>query len=215
MSKPNLVQELGSAYMSERFYGSMFYDEEKRPCYIDNNVAWPRDKIAAVALTRADPDKPEAAPVALPYPFFKDMSVFWTPPLGWRMAGEGRYLAYLRRNNRSYHRGIASHILTRWLSPASEILMDSDNLNYGQYDSLNATLALVMNPQYIPLRQGSEAMRKGDLFSFAASPTVAVIPGLNDTQSIYFNTNKVGEISAKGVISCASPAIEDIIKEHE
>lgn len=210
----NLVQELGLDYFSDRCKNSMFFDEEGKACFLARQ-GWGGSRGAPATMVSGSPEKPETKSIYKPYDFFKDLSVFATPPLGWRMAAEGRYLAYFRRNNRAYHRGVAPHVLTRQVSPASDFLMRTGNLSPDHYENENVVVNMVMMPHYIKLREGIEAMRRGDLFSFCASPTVAVIPDVGEQQAIYFNTNRAGTVRPDGSINTNSPAIADILRELE
>lgn len=206
----NLVKELGMEYFQDRCRNSMFFDENKRSCYIGDEWGGAGIPIYVVSGTT---EKPVTTQERKGADFFTDLSVFSTPPLGWRMAAEGRYLAYFRRNNRSYHRGVAHHVLTRTVSPASQYLMETDNLSHNFYEDRAPTAHMVMQPSYISFRQGIEAMRQGELFSFAASPIIAVLPDVNGKQAVYFNTTHAATVSPEGEIECGSPAIMSLIKE--
>ena len=208
----NLVKELTPGYFFERFRGCMFKDAEGRPNYIDTQQPVERDAVIC-NLVGGTPTKPTLEKTRFPWDFFADLSVFSVPALGWRQAGQGRYLVHFRRNNRTYHRAVAANILQRWVSPATKFLLSSGNLNIDYYDRMPIVVHLVMLPEYTPLKDGIAAMRKGEIFSFCTSPNLAVIPDVDEQQAIYFNTSRVGTVLKDGTVTCTVPFIDAIIRE--
>jgi hypothetical protein len=128
------------------------------------------------------------------------------------MSENGTYMAHFSRNNRAYHRGTSAKILFRKLSPSTQFLLDTENIDIKVYADNYVTTKMVMTPKYVPFREGLEKMRSGELFSFAISPTLAVIPEVDDQQALYCNTNKIGIVKPNGDIVCDKtvfPFIED------
>ncbi len=212
----NLLDELGAQYMVDRFSECMFYDADRRVSVIDSSLApnWNRDNVGVITLT-GDVSNVTQTRGAIPKEFFKDMSVFGAPDLGWRMAAQGKYLAHFRRNNKSYHRAVAAgrrSNLLRTLSPVTQYMVDSENLNEEYYNSMHVTTMLIMQPSFIPFRQGLELMRRGELLSFCVSPNIAVIPDTKGRQSILFNTARVAMVEADGEVKFTTnkqPFIEE------
>lgn len=209
----NIIAELGASFISERFHGCMFFDEEGEVQYIDNTGRWPTGRVGTIRV-RGTPDKYTAERHSMPNEFFKDLSVFSVPPLGWRSAGDGAYMAYFRRNNKSYHRAIAKNNLHTRLSPASDWLRMSGNLDTQKYTEQAAQALLVMKPEYIPFRQGLERMREGELFSFATGPTIAVMPAPNDCQTILFNQHEVATVLPDGELRFINNDVQDYVREQ-
>lgn len=208
----NLVQELGVDYMRDRFGGCMFYNADKTPCYIEAGDTWANGKIR-VKVVSGTPENAVGKSLQVPYDFFSDLSVFSVPPLGWRTAEDGCYLAHFRRNNKSYQRAVAPKVLLRTLSPATQFLVDTDNVSEHKYANPEALTALIMLPKYLPFREGLEAMRKGDLFSFCVNPNVAVIPNVGKTQALYFNMTKVGVVNTAGEVVIPDTNISALVKD--
>lgn len=206
----SLIDELGLEYFNERFAGSMFFDKDKNVCTVATNKFIKNHVHAKV--WEGPNERPTVKDHSVPWNFFTDLSVFKTPPLGWSMSADGTYLAHFSRNNRAYHRGTSAKILFRRLSPASQFLADTGNVNHEMYMDTGVTTKMVMTPVYVPFREGLEKMRKGELFSFAVSPTIAVIPDVYEQQALYCNTNKIGVVKPDGTIVCDKtvfPFIED------
>lgn len=213
--KSNLIDEVGTQYFAERFGGCMFFDAAKRPSFIDNSERWPNGKIK-VGIIVGPATKPTIETGYLPYSFFKNMSVFATPPLGWRSAAQGRYMVHMRRRNTNngYHRGIAPKLILPTFSPATEYLFQTGNISEEYYMRPSTVTALVMNPEYVSLKEGLPLMREGELFSFAVNPNIAVIPDVDEKLGIYFNTKKVATIDGKLRLKCESNMVGTILREH-
>ena len=145
--------------------------------------------------------------------FFKDMSVFFAPSLGWRHAANGRYLAYFSRNNRSYARGVTLSNLNVSLSATTLYLVNNQNISQSYYERSSVRTLLIMQPEFTPLTQGIKDMRDGKIVSFAASHNIAVIPDSEDEFRIMFNLNPVGRVLSNGNIECRVPIVEKVIKE--
>jgi hypothetical protein len=211
----NLVHELGDGYIRERFERTMFFDEKEYPCFIDPERRADGKSIPIIRLT-GTVEEPVSEKAMMPYDFFKDLGVFKIPDLGWRMANEGRYLAHFRRNNRmnqtGYKRGLTPANLEMFVSPATEYLQETDNLSINHYIKPEVEVLLVMKPKYVRFRDGIAAMQRGDLYSFCTSPMVAVIPSLNNTQAVYFNTRQVATIE-KGDIVCSNKIMEKYLRD--
>lgn len=208
----NLVKELGVDYMRERFAGCMFFDENGVPCYIDNTVTWPRLRVKAKSI-RGEPENFTLEERSFPEGFFKDLSVFQTPPLGWRMSADGTYLVHFRRNNKSYQRALATKVVQRTVSPSTNFLIDTENVDSTYYERPDTTIAMIMSPKYVAFREGIEKMQKGELFSFCVSPNLAVIPEVGEQQAILFNTTRVGTIKKNGEVLCDVPQVHTLIQD--
>lgn len=208
----NLVQELGVDYVRQRFAGCMFYDENGTPCFVNGDRPWARLRVP-ISRVNGTPENHTVEDAVKPESFFKDLSVFHTPPLGWRMNADGTYMAHLRRNNKSYQRALATRVIQRQVSPATSFLIDSGNLDLFYYDQPTTTIAMVMIPKFVAFREGVEAMRNGELFSFCVNPNLAVIPDVNDQQALLFNTTKVGVVKKNGDVVCDIPQVHKLIKD--
>lgn len=210
----NIIEELGTQYASERFGGCFLFTDDNRPAYINTGVRWGNGSVPVV-IVEGTVSKPTTLPSMLPNEFFKTLDVFAVPPLGWRMAAEGRYLVYYSRNNQAtVHRAVSPNVLRRFVSPATQFLQDTDNVSIGYYDRLPQTTLMIMKPEYVKFKDGVEAMRSGELFSFCSSPVVAVIPEVDDAQAIYFNSNKAAILDSKGTLHCKDETLKRYIKEH-
>jgi hypothetical protein len=179
---------------------------------IDSNANWPRSKIAVKRLT-GDPESVVVENTSIVDSFFTDLSVFQVPPLGWRMAADGTYMACFRRNNKSYQRAVSPGVLHRLVSPATAFLIDTDNVDDAYYQRHETTAALIMKPKFVAFREGLEKMRKGELFSFCVNFNLAVIPARGAQQTLLFNTTKVGLVKKDGEVVCDIPQVRALIKD--
>ena len=92
--------------------------------------------------------------------------------------------------------------------------MNEGALSPDYYERPNSTISMIMKPEFVPLKEGIEKMKAGELFSFAASSNLAVIPAVDDGFAMYFNTNRVGTISKDGELTCTIPMVSNMIKEQ-
>ena len=210
----NLVEELGIGYMSDRFEGCMFFDPDNRPNYLNLRGGGQREgSLRSVAVT-GTATQPAMTENWLPYDFFKDLSVFSVPPLGWRAAAQGRYLARFSRKNKCYHRGIAHHILNRELSPATNYLVATGNVSNDYYNRVATTVSMIMKPEYTAFGEGIELMRRGKLFSFCVNSAIAVIPESEDRQAIYLNSTKAAIVCENGRIEFTTPFVDSALRDQ-
>jgi hypothetical protein len=206
----NLIQELGLGYFGERFNRCMFFGPDGKACYIlDAN----RSEGIKCAVVEGPSTKPVVTETYIPPDFFKDLSVFGVPALGWRSTAQGRYTVYMSRNNRSYHRGVSSGILNKFVAPSSELLIRDDGVSPEYYSRESTVVSMVMNPEFITMRDGIAAMADGSLYSFAISANLAVLPMSDESYGLYFNTNRVGSVSPGGNISCSIPVVRRLLEE--
>lgn len=205
----NLVQELGVERFRQKFGGSFFFDDEGLPCVI-NTVDNGGVSVGCTSVS-GDVKNIRVNPKVLPSDFFASLATFKVPKLGWRMAYEGRYLAYLSRDNRSYHRGISQGNLTTDLSALTKWLMRTNNFSVPF--SANKLCTLALRPEYMPLSEGIAAMRAGELLSFAVSPDIAVVPSEDDTYDVYFRQNQAGKIMPDDSLQVTVPLLANYLKD--
>jgi hypothetical protein len=204
----NLLKELGRAYMQQRFYGSMFFDADKNVCYIsEDNSQWTMPDAVPIIKLSGTVEKPKTERIQMPGDFFTDLSVFATPTLGWRMAAQGRYLAHYSKVTRSNHRGLAPNNITTYIAPSTQFLNTHGSISTEYYSRTSNVVQIIMRPEFVTLKDGIEAMNKGDLFSFCISPTLAIMPEVNNTKAIFFKTHKVGIVEEDGSINCKIPIV--------
>jgi hypothetical protein len=204
----NMIQEVGNRHFFDRWAGCMFYDKDGKPNYIRGQAP---DGVI-VGVIKGTASKPSMEEKILPNDMFQKLTMFKVPPLGWRATAEGRYMAFFNRNNKAYRRGVGASSLQRWISPATQYLINTKNISKEFYDKEIATVALIMMPEYHSLQDGLRLMRSGDLFSFAVSANLAVIPDKDEGKALYFNTNKVGQIMKDGTLNCSLPLISTFIR---
>lgn len=216
--KNNLVEELGVNYFTDRFNQAVFLDKDGRPAMVTRDRGSIEDGINVQVFT-GEPvtggSVVDSAPAKVPFSFFSSLKVFAVPPLGWRMSRDGSWLTYMSRanNHRRYYRGVTMDNLSQTAAPTSEFLMETGNISRKVVKSVPYAASLLMRPYYLPLRDGLAAMERGDIFSFAVSATIAVIPAAGGKRDILFNTRKVAEVSKDGEVSCINPMVETLIQD--
>jgi hypothetical protein len=205
----DLITKLGTEFFNRKFSGSYFKDNQDRPGIIrtvdGGQVAYTALGGNSKRIYRSDQ--------TLPRSFFTGLEVFSVPTLGWRSAQDGKYLSFFSRNNRSYHRGLSGSNLTSEHSPLTKWLMASQNMDRNIALNEDFKCMLAMKPEFIPFTVGIQKMREGSLLSFAASPTVAVMPGEEDTFSIYFRQALAGKVLPDGTVVVDIPMLADYVGE--
>lgn len=210
----NLIEELGYNRFRQKFGGSFFYDDDNVPSQV---VSLAENELGVIQVRCTSVSGPVSAirvsDKVLPAAFFTGLATFKTPKLGWRSGYGGKLLAYLERDNRSYHRGISPNNLRVNWSPMSQWLMRTSNFNFNL--TSNKLCALALTPTFVPFAEGIEAMRRGDMLSFAASPEVAVVPGEEGRLNIMFRQKVGGFVMADGTIEATTSIINDYIKDMQ
>jgi hypothetical protein len=199
----SLIAQLGMDQFLTK-YNTSFFMHEGLPCIVTGSN---RDGKVKADKIDGTINKPTTTAVAIDPEFFTDMGVFATPPLGWRVAGNGRFLVYMQRNNASFHRGtcidnisISHHEITRWFEQNGGINMD--------YYTRHSTLCkMVMQPEYVSLAEGLSLIQKGKIVSFAVNELMAVVPAEDGVYDVLFREKKVGTVDENGSVTCTIPYV--------
>lgn len=201
----NLITSLGASTFNDRVRSSYFLDKDgDAGCIVhltDHRKPKPDsdgDYYYKVQYRKIIGDLDSTAARAVTseeeVDFFKNFGVLEVPSLGWRSYYSGRGLAYLSRNNRSYHRGISRSNLFVEKSPMTEWLERNTSWKHTMDD--NMLCLITCKPKYLGMQEGLAKIRQGEILSFAASPTVAVSPATARTLDVWFRKTKVGTINA-------------------
>ncbi|UFK09561.1 hypothetical protein [Xanthomonas phage DES1] len=217
----NLIQMFGG---NSRFYSkfnrSMFRDPDTGDiCSVDSSNhgydGQPGNSIACRKLKRLASGRVASSwdRTAYPYNFFKDMSTFATPELGYRTGAAGKVLLYITRNPGTYHRGTSTAILSVESSDLTAWLASENVVDLASEQSDTKLTDMVMNPEFLTMSQGLEAIRAGRIASFAINANVAVTPAEEESQDIWYKTRRVGKINSDGNIECSLKYINLISQE--
>jgi hypothetical protein len=57
-------------------------------------------------------------------------------------------------------------------------------------------------------------MKRGAILSFAVSPTIAVIPDMNGTQALLFNSKRVAIVRPDGELSFVYPNMQSLVEDQ-
>lgn len=202
----NLVDELTADYFNSRFRHSMFLDSENRASMV-LGTSGRHSVLYNCVSTNGVEEK------ATTRSFFKDMTVFSTPTLGWRSVDNGKRLVHFTRNNGSYHRGTCRRNLQVYEHPLSNTIRRHE---VGDTSIQDMELArMVLKPEYKPFREGVQQLLNGDVFSFAVSPHIAVIANSEGGGDVLFSTRIVGTVNGEGHLACNIPTINLLLEEDE
>lgn len=204
----SLIAQLGMDQFLTKYSGS-FFMHEGLPCFVtgsnrDGNVK--ADKIGGTI------NKPVTTQVVIDPEFFTDMGVFATPALGWRVAGNGRYLVYMQRNNGSFHRGTCIDNITFNYHEMTTWFAQNNGLNMEYYSRNAAICKLVMEPVYLPLTEGLALIQKGKIVSFAVNELMAIVPSENGLYDVLFREKKVGTVDDNGSVTCTIPFVVESLE---
>lgn len=194
----NLIDKYGTDWFRNKFRGSLF-----RLHGVPARVIGVGSRVEAYALVRRR-GKVEARQTFLDYSHFPDSNMFAVPELGYRHNKSGKWLAYLSRVNTSYNRGISLKNLNKSVAQHTEFLRFS-GFNVEAPDE-NTLCNMVMDPTFIPFRTGIKLMLEGKIISFAASPTIAVVPSdVDDSLIVRLCSKEIGTVSPEGELSLTLP----------
>lgn len=203
----NLIEKYGPSWVQNKFHGS-YFRYNNMPAKMLEVVG--DEVVAQVALRKSG--GVERKVIRVPASYFPTSEVFNVPELGYRHAQEGRWLAFISRNNSSYHRGLSASNIRVVESSHTEYL----RMNRVPVKSLNDSelCNVIMDPNFIPFHKGIKLMLDGKIMSFAASPTIAVVPDHSGEGLIVRMCSKeIGTVSPDGVLSITAPFAQNYIEE--
>ncbi len=212
----NLVDQYGPDWFNNKF-GSTMFRHKGVACRVIEATSRrvgrkSVNEVMCRAVSRVN-GKLQAANIRLPASGFSDTDMFSSGELGYRHAEKGKYLVYVRRNNSSYARGMSLRNLVYQESALTSFLVDEGLLSY--FPNEDEQHLMVMEPSFIPIRRGIKLMLEGKIASFAASPTIAVVPH-TDAESlvVLFCDKQIGTVSADGVVNITVPLAQPFIEER-
>lgn len=202
----NLLSQYGSDWFFSKFSGS-FFKYNNIPHYVGSSIGRRTANIPSFRLVRDEEDNVRAEECTVPAEVFTDVGVFSVPYLGWRWGKQGKYLSYYTRNNNSYRRGLSNSNMIVDASGMTRWLMGTGNLDRSILDPAYQAYK-AMCPDFLPITEGVRKMAEGEILSFAASPTVAILPTEDENQfAVMFKQKQAGVVSPDGRMSLVIPEL--------
>lgn len=201
----SLIDRLGMDGFISKYQGSFFKDEAGVTCI----VLGVGRTLGTVKVQRVGgtANKPTVEEVEMSHEFFVDMSTFATPPLGWRVAAQGRYLVRLERNNNSCHRGTSAGNVNRTIHEMTNWFARNQGMSLDYYSRETVLAKLVMEPAYLSLAEGLAYIKQGKIVSFAVNELIAVAPDTDSTYHILFRDKVIGKVDEDGKVTCEIPYV--------
>ena len=216
----NIIDSTNKDYFLRKFGGAMFLDEEGNPCLLPAvdvsgltsiSMYTQEGKVRALAL-QGSPEKSSKKERIFDLDFFDNMDKFKVPDLGWRQAAEGRVLVHMSRVARIYKKGVTVDGLELHWASHTRDLMDTGNISTEYYNRPNVKAHMLLKPKFLTMQEGVRRMLDGNILAFAASPNIAVVPASDNSLSILYGKNKVGDIDANARITLhIKQQVEDIL----
>lgn len=212
----NLVDQYGPDWFNNKF-GSTMFRYKGVPCRVIEATSRTvkRKQVNEVmcrAVTRTNGEL-QAANIRLPATEFSNPDMFSSGELGYRSLLNGKYLVYVRRNNTSYARGMSLRNLVYQESALTSFLVNEGLLAFTPTE--DEQHLMVMEPSFLPIRRGIRLMLEGKIASFAASPTIAVVPSTEaDDLVVLFCDKQIGTVSVDGVVDITVPLAQSFIEER-
>lgn len=208
----NLIEMNGIDWFSVKFNGSVFMFEGE-PHMVGNGTSEAfsnRSYIKCLKLGLDSNNQPVITTVNIQHDDFSDVSMFSIPNLGWRSDGDGKYLAYIARNNNSYHRGLCQRNTIITLSPMTKWLMQRSLMpNSNTY---HKAAYLAAKPTFYPFTLGVQKMARGEIVSFAASSALAVMPHSEEKFSLLFKRKRAGYVYPDGRLELVIPELNTYLE---
>ena len=203
----NLVDKYGTDWFLNKFRGT-YFSYNGIPARVTGAS---REGVNATVVPRIN-DEVVARPVIVPNTYFMDSSRFNVPELGYRHDDGGKWLGFLKRNNSSYVRGLSTRNIVSLESDITKFLRTRTRVKVMSENDINN---IVMQPKFIPLYRGIQLMLAGKIVSFAASPTIAVVPSRDgrDPLEIMVCEKVVGTVSDEGTMNIQVPVARTYIEE--
>lgn len=202
----NLIEKYGYDWFRNKFSSSYFMYKGIPAQILEVN----EDEVLAQLAPRINGEVKRIV-TEVEADYFPDSTLFAVPELGYRHAQDGRYLTYVSRNNGSYHRG---------LSPGNTRLNDSEHTIILRDNGIpvpplsnHEKCNLIMEPTFIPFSRGIKLMLEGKIMSFAASPTIAVVPNYEDDGLLIRMCSKdIGTVSPEGEVTFTATLAQNYLE---
>lgn len=202
----SLIDHYGPDWFNSKFQNSFFKHEDES--YVVQRASSSRVSCLKLML---EGDAIVTTSSTLPKDAFTSIGKFAVPMLGWRHGYNGKYLAYLGRNNNSYARGLSLRNIREEKSSITLLIENASRFQRGEYYSAYVAL----NPEFYTLAEGIQKMRNKEILSFAVSPTIAVIPSTNDEYTIMFKRKQGGIIRADNSLAFNIPELALYMEQPE
>jgi hypothetical protein len=194
----DLITELGATYCNDLMQGAMFlhegvpYEFERALAQLDGNIL--------VSCTRYtdDADKPKPKVVQISSTVFTDWSTLAHPQLGYRMAADGRMLAYVTKIP-GVRRGISAGSLIITPHDVSWVCEENGLVDTNHFLNGTGKPAFVMCPKFFTFTEGIAKILKREIPAFAISADFAVAPN-RDVKflEVLYKQRRIGEVDEKG-----------------
>lgn len=208
----NLIDKYGRDWFAQKFAGS-YFRYQGVPARVSKAIIGPSGtNVVSTTLCPRVNGKVVKATRLIPASHFKDSSMFSVPELGYRHTNSGKWLAFIRRNNGSYIRGLSTRNLNVYESELTKFLRVSGmKIPHLTEDEITN---LIMEPTFIPLQRGIKLMLEGKLLSFAASSTVAVVPSTDSPNlTVLMCDKRIGEVTPDGVMNISLSIAKSYVEE--
>lgn len=194
----NLIKDLGVPYCNENLIGSLLFVEGVP--HIINEIT---QRGISTTSFKGQISKPVLANVNLPVTILdKGFESLKYPRLGYRSAAKGKVLMELELIP-NFKRGLRPDSLQVTFPAPITFLADKLAIDLNHYTRDNVKPLIVASEDYMSMQDGLAAIRKGDIYTFAVSHELAVIPAAIEGGylEIVYRGRTVGEIAASGKVS--------------
>lgn len=205
----NIIQEMGRDYFNQRCAGGIFLSPEG----ITNYVVEANTTSVVCKQISGDVGKLKTESRTYPHDHFTSFNLFRVPELGWRSAMDGRIIVRYTRNNTRYERAVCQRNLITEVHPLMATLIDQQAVSPTYYQQQGVQAKMIAEPGYIPMVEGLERMRSGELLAFAVTPHVAVAAESDDRAIIYFGSTPAGTADLSGDVTINSKYVRNLLSE--
>lgn len=206
----NLIEDLGVGYVNDNLSGALLFHNNV-PHLIQEVRS---DRISTTAFQGNMAKPVQVAGVNLPAKLLdKGFESLAHPPLGYRTAAAGKVLLELK-NKQSFKRGLQlAEVITRF-PPVTTYIAERFDIDLAYYMRSDVKAVACVENCFIPLAKGLEMIKAGEIFVFAISPKLAVIPCSRPKEylEIVYEGRPVGNISIEGVVTGKITNVKSIME---
>jgi len=199
----NILTEYGSEEFSERVIGAVV-EYEGKPHLLTRLLS--KQVVQAIKI-EGTPEKLKQEDVMLSTDIFTGMAMLKHPPLGYRSAAAGQYLAFFSKVPTPMRKGLhMDRYLNVKVNELSKYLQSYTDISFQHYNVPEVKASLIWTDCFLPLHEGIKRMRGGELLSFVVDNNFAVVPDWKQTDNlvILYRDRAVGHIKPNGDIKFAS-----------
>lgn len=211
--RPNLIDDLGINYVNDGnvgLVGALLFHNN-----LPHQITRIRGDGIETVRYSGNMAKPSMEEVILPTNLLdKGFESLAHPDLGYRTAANGKLLLEFRQQQ-SFRRGLQLGEIKIRYPPVTQYIADRFDIDLRYYNRGEVKALATIEPCFMSLAEGLQRVKDRDIFVFAISPKLAVMPCSRPKEylEIVYDGRAVGNISPEGKITGKITKVNTIMEK--